>query len=846
MPVFTMLGGIKSVNLWADNNNVVVISKDKDKKKPEPVEDSKRIATIAVDGNDNNNQRLCPPKQQQQQQQALIKEQRRSNHCRSNGNTDKDEVSNNNNSTEKGHFHSQEGEINAAFEMPHRDASSLHGMDLQHHAHHHQRSNSTKKGSGGRRASVSSISSRGNWGNRWEFLLSCVGLSVGIGNVWRFPYLAYKNGGGAFLIPYLVMLMLVGKPMYFMELAFGQFAGQGPLTIWACSPFCKGVGMAMIISSLIVCVYYNVVMCYTLYFMGATFQAQLPWEVCDPSWVSFGCYVRSEASSAGLNQTNNSIGTSVINATMTNLTSRVPSSQLYWERTVLDISTGIENLNGIKWDLALCLLISWIIVIACLLKGIKTSGKVVYFAATFPYVILLTLMVTGLLQKGAMQGVFYFITPDFKKLLTVEVWQAAAGQMFFSLGVSGGGLIMYSSYNRFGNDVFRDAMIVSVLDTVTSIIAGLVIFSVLGAMAHELNVKVEDVVQGGPGLAFVAYPEALARLPCPQLWSVLFFLMLFILGLDSEFALLENFLTGISDAVPQLRRHKMIFTITTGVICFFLGLPFVTRGGQYVLEVMDKYGGSTALIFIAICECIAISWVYGYKNIAADIHFMLDKQLGPYWKWTWGYTAPAVLVIVFSLALIEAAKPLEYGFYVFPPWANAMGWCVALCAMLQIPLWAFVQFLRVKDADSLKERLLKACQPSPAWGPSDKALTQAWRDYTGRNNIASMGRKAHPNSASPPSYHNKVQLRNYAVNLNGNGCGATGLENAVCSILDERPKAAINKNDENSARIAVKSTECDTVRQRSGSDSSQEVFTTVASNPKTGFTSHATIGMYGP
>lgn len=173
-----------------------------------------------------------------------------------------------------------------------------------------------------------------------------------------------------------------------------------------------------------------------------------------------------------------------------------------------------------------------------------------------------------------------------------------------------------------------------------------------------------------------------------------------------KFALLENFLTGISDAVPSLRRHKMAFTVGTGVCCFILGLPFVTRvcivedgnwwclvpnhwldtvqssfkyypeiqlqcyyciihihnysnysndgnpltsnclqGGQYVLEVMDKYGGSTALIFIAICECIAISWIYGYKNIAADIHFMLDKKLGIYWKCTWRYTAPAVLVV---------------------------------------------------------------------------------------------------------------------------------------------------------------------------------------------------------
>ncbi|CAN7950553.1 unnamed protein product, partial [Ixodes pacificus] len=122
---------------------------------------------------------------------------------------------------------------------------------------------------------------------------------------------------------------------------------------------------------------------------------------------------------------------------------------------VLDISTGIEDLGGVKWDLALCLLLSWIIVVVCLMNGIKTSGKVVYFAATFPYVILITLMVTGLCQPGAIDGVLYFVTPTFERLLDIKVWQAAAGQMFFSLSLSMGGLIMYSSYNKFSNNVFR-------------------------------------------------------------------------------------------------------------------------------------------------------------------------------------------------------------------------------------------------------------------------------------------------------------------------------------------------------------------------------------------------------
>ncbi|KAH6923229.1 hypothetical protein HPB50_025442 [Hyalomma asiaticum] len=589
-----------------------------------------------------------------------------------------------------------------------------------------------------------SVTSRGNWGSRWEFLLSCVGLSVGIGNVWRFPYLAYQNGGGAFLIPYLIMLALAGKPMYFLELAFGQFAGQGPLTIWACAPICKGVGFAMVCVSMVVAVYYNVIMAYTIYYTASTFQSQVPWARCDPRWANdTPCFVRSEnvrtlssirclrlsqlMFSSTTPRTPPSRDTSDVNLNETK-----PSSQVYWERYVLEISDGLEDLGGIKWDLALCLLLSWIIVVACLVKGIKTSGKVVYFAATFPYVILITLMITGLCQPGAVNGVLYFITPSFDRLLDIKVWQAAAGQMFFSLSLSMGGLIMYSSYNKFSNNVFRDAMVVSVLDTFTSIISGMVIFSVLGAMAHDLgNVDVKDVAQGGPGLAFVAYPEALTRLPVPQLWSVLFFLMLFILGLDSEFAILETFVTSICDQAPFLRKHKWQFTMCMGVVCFLLGLPMVTRGGQYIFEIVDRFGGSTTLTFIGLVEVISLVYIYGYSRFSDDVFFMLNRRLGWYWKVTWTVTSPLVLLVIFIFSMLDQNEPVKYGNYEYPPWAIGIGWTITLFVMLQIPFWAIVAVHRAPGS-TLMQKMRCACRPSKHWGPSDTSLKDQWKAATGR------------------------------------------------------------------------------------------------------------------
>ncbi|XP_055933093.1 sodium- and chloride-dependent glycine transporter 2-like isoform X1 [Argiope bruennichi] len=567
-----------------------------------------------------------------------------------------------------------------------------------------------RKGSASiRKLSTYTIASRGNWGSKWEFLLSCVGLSVGIGNVWRFPYLAYEHGGGAFLIPYLLMLLLAGKPLYFMELAFGQFAGLGPLAIWNCLPIAKGIGYAMVTISLVICIYYNVIVCYTVFYIASTFQTTVPWASC-PSYPenTTKCHVRTEGDN------------------MSHVGSKL-SSEIYWENYVLNLSEGIEDPGGIKWDLSLCLLFSWIVVIACLLQGIKTSGKVVYFAATFPYIVLIILLITGLLQEGAVNGILYFISPNWKKLLDIKVWQAAAGQMFFSLGVSMGALIMYSSYNDFRNNIFRDAMVVSVLDTVTSIISGMVIFSVLGAMAHDLGpgTSVEDVVASGPGLAFMAYPEALSRLPMPQLWSILFFFMLFILGLDSEFALMENVLTSFCDEYPHLRNHKSKLCIMLGIMCFLLGLPCTTRGGQYILEMMDKYGGGTAVVCVAVIESMAIAWMYGVTRFCEDIKFMLGKKPGIYWRITWKITAPAILTFVFVYSLVEH-ETLKYGSYDFPDWADAVGWGLASLSMLQIPFWAVLAVWNQRGT-TLKEKFKLAIKPNEEWGPSDELIRDFYK-----------------------------------------------------------------------------------------------------------------------
>ncbi|KAH9515557.1 hypothetical protein Btru_011392, partial [Bulinus truncatus] len=433
---------------------------------------------------------------------------------------------------------------------------------------------------------------RGQWGNKAEFVLSCIGLSVGLGNVWRFPYLAYEHGGAAFLIAYIILQLLIGKPMYFMELVMGQYSGSGPTKVWRMNPAAKGVGISMCIISLIVAIYYNIIMAYTLLFFFSSMQETLPWTQCKEEWVrDYNCVTKRTPSlpmctenitvNALLGNCSCTGNSTIDNSSLPLNMSCLPvvkttsAAELFFYKEVIQKSDGVDpdQMGAPLYKLALCLLLSWIVVVFCLIKGIKSSGKVVYFTATFPYVILLILLVRGALLDGALEGVEFFIIPDWKKLLEIKVWVAAAGQMFFSLSVSFGGIIMFGSYNKFNNKVYYDSLLISVMDLITSVIAGFVVFTTFGGMAKSIGKKVSEVAQGGYGLAFVVYPEALSNLEPSQLWSVLFFFMLFTLGLDSEFGLMETVMTCVQDEFPKSRKYKSYICIGLSIACFFLALP---------------------------------------------------------------------------------------------------------------------------------------------------------------------------------------------------------------------------------------------------------------------------------
>ncbi|XP_006631949.2 sodium-dependent proline transporter isoform X1 [Lepisosteus oculatus] len=551
---------------------------------------------------------------------------------------------------------------------------------------------------------------RGNWTGKLDFLLSCIGYCVGLGNVWRFPYRTYSNGGGAFLIPYFIMLGICGIPIFFMELSLGQFSSLGPLAVWKISPFFKGAGVGMIVIVSLVAIYYNMIIAYVLFYLFASLTSDLPWQHCGNWWNTDRCLDHRVVQ--GNNSSVKLPGSSL------NITGTVSPSEEYWSRYVLHIqgSSGIGSPGGIRWNLCLCLLLAWIIVYLCILKGVKSSGKVVYFTATFPYVILVMLLIRGVTLDGAWKGIKFYLTPQFDHLLTSKVWIEAALQIFYSLGVGFGGLLTFASYNTFNQNIYRDTFIVTLGNAFTSILAGFAIFSVLGYMSQELGVPVDQVAQAGPGLAFVVYPQAMTMLPLSPFWSFLFFFMLLTLGLDSQFAFMETIVTAITDEFPfYLRPKKAFFSACISISMFLMGLILTTEGGMYWLVLLDDYSAGFGLMVVVITSCFVISRIYSVQRFSRDIKMMLGFEPGIYFKMCWNYLSPLSMLALLVYSIVKY-EPSEYGTYKLPKWAEILGIFMGLLPCLMVPTGMVVSVLR--EEGTLKERIKQAIRPSLDWGPA--------------------------------------------------------------------------------------------------------------------------------
>ncbi|XP_059878318.1 sodium- and chloride-dependent transporter XTRP3 isoform X2 [Delphinus delphis] len=544
------------------------------------------------------------------------------------------------------------------------------------------------------------------WATPLQFVFACISYAVGLGNVWRFPYLCQMYGGGSFLVPYLIMLTVEGMPLLYLELAVGQRMRQGSIGAWrTINPYLSGVGVASVVVSFFLSMYYNVINAWAFWYLFHSFQDPLPWSVCPLNGNRTGYDEECEKAS---------------------------STQYFWYRKTLNISPSIQESGAVQWEPALCLILAWLLVYLCILRGTESTGKM-------------------------------------EQLANPKAWINAATQIFFSLGLGFGSLIAFASYNEPSNNCQKYAIIVSIINSSTSIFASVVTFSIYGFKATfnyesclnkvillltnsfdledgfltvsnleevksylasaypskysevfpqikncSLESELETAVQG-TGLAFIVYTEAIKNMEVSQLWSVLYFFMLLMLGIGSMLGNTAAILTPLTDS--KVISSYLPKEAISGLVCLVscaIGLVFTMEAGNYWFDIFNDYAATLPLLLIVLVEAAAVCYLYGLRRFESDLKAMTGHALNWYWKAMWGGVSPLLIISLFVFYLSDyiITGTLQYqawdasqGQLVtkdYPPYALAIIGLLVASSTMCIPLGALGTFIvrRLKRRDT--------------------------------------------------------------------------------------------------------------------------------------------------
>ncbi|NEO47882.1 MAG: sodium-dependent transporter [Moorea sp. SIO4A3] len=478
---------------------------------------------------------------------------------------------------------------------------------------------------------------RQRWASRTVFLLAAVGSAVGLGNVWRFPYLAGKYGGGAFLVPYLIALVLIGVPLLMLEFAVGQKMQRGAIgSFRKLHPNFGSLGLFALMSAFIIVSYYAVVMGWSLIYFLA----------------SFGVKWSSDAKS-------------------------------YFFDSVLQISDGVNVLGGINWPILWSLVVVWVLIYFCIWKGTTSVGKVVVYSVPLPIILLGVLLLRAVTLPDFLNGWRLYLTPVWSALVDPEVWTAAFSQIFFTLSLGFGIMVTYASYKNSEDDIAKDTWLTALINSGISLFAGFVVFGILGYMAGVTNTPLAELAASGPGLAFVVFPEALSLMPLPWLFSLLFFVMLLSLGIDSAFSLVEALNATILDKQQQGNVAKVSIGVCLGG--FIAGIIYTTRAGLYILDIVDHFVTNYNLMLVAIFQSILVGWVYGVEKLRRYINQVSDWKVGKWWNFSIKYLIPMALV---ALLATQFSKDIRTPYEGYPAWALGIGWAIVF-----LPLLIFLSLL---------------------------------------------------------------------------------------------------------------------------------------------------------
>ncbi|MFO7816943.1 MAG: sodium-dependent transporter [Thermodesulfobacteriota bacterium] len=439
------------------------------------------------------------------------------------------------------------------------------------------------------------MAQREQWGTRLGFILAAVGSAIGLGNIWRFPYMAYENGGGAFLIPYFFAMLTAGIPIIILEFSLGhKFRGAAPKAFSKISKKMEWLGWWQVLVSFIIAIYYVAVIGWAMdYFYLAFSQG---WGT-DTKGFFFGDFL-------GLT-----------------------GGAMEWGSIQMHIFIPVV----IAWAL------TWLVLSSGVRKGIELANKIF-----MPLLFILVLLIVGraVTLPGAAEGLQWLFRPDFSKILDYQVWADAYGQIFFTLSVGFAIMITYSSYLPSKSDINNNGFMTVFINCGFSVLAGIMIFGVLGYMAVQEGVGINEVAGAGVGLAFVTLPKAINLLPMPIFFGTLFFAALVFAGLSSFISINEACCSALIDKFGWSRK----FTVSLyTVVGFLASLIFVTGGGLYALDIVDHFINNFGIVFCVLVEVLFLGWFFKTETLRGHVNKISDFKVGYWWTLCLKIITPIVL-----------------------------------------------------------------------------------------------------------------------------------------------------------------------------------------------------------
>jgi len=448
--------------------------------------------------------------------------------------------------------------------------------------------------------------------------MAAIGSAVGLGNIWRFPYVVYKNGGGAFLIPYFIALFTVGIPLLIAEFSVGSiFRKSAPMAMKKIHPGAEWVGWWGVFSAFLISIYYSVLIAWCLCYLFHSFG--LVWQ---------------------------------------------PDASYFFYNEFLKVTGGLSLSGSINMQIVFALLAIWTSIYLILYRGVKSIGKAAIITVPLPAILLLILTLRGLTLPGATDGLEFYLAPNFSKLSMPSVWLAAYAQIFFSLSLAQGIMIAYASFLKKGSDINNNAFITALADGGAAFLAGFAVFSVLGYLSYQTGMPMSEIAGGGIGLTFITYPTGISKIPvAPSFFGVIFFATLLSFGINSAFSMVESVSEGVRDKFG-ISKKKSTFIIC--LLGFLLSLLLIPGSGIHWIEIMDHFISNFALVFVGLLECLIFGYVLGGERIRNYANEVSEIRVGRWASIMLKLVAPLVLI---SIAIASLVELMTKGYGNYPSWS---------------------------------------------------------------------------------------------------------------------------------------------------------------------------------